>query len=303
MIPPGGSGKLVARTTTSPVQSGRITKTVTVTTDTPGQSTFRLTFTADVQRLISVLPSLRVYLTATEGEGGQQRVLLRRTDGSPLAVSDVSVRGSGIRVSSEEVRNVPPEGRFSPSRRSTETPWGMPSTSQPQPEARAGDVVLEVATTPDITAGRYSGFVTMSTNLSGLPRFELPYTLRVRPAIEVRPGSVHLGYSDTGEVEGAAAIVTLHDADGESFAVTALHVSHPNLLRADLVAGDEPAPQHIIRIGLQGTADDLNGAPLVNGWVAVSTGDPHHPRVEIPVVVSRVQRDGRRSAGARTQRP
>jgi hypothetical protein len=114
---------------------------------------------------------------------------------------------------------------------------------------------------------------------------------------------VHLAFGSAGEADGASAIVTLHHAERRPFQVTGIEVSHPELLEATLVAGGKPAAQQMIRIGLQGTVDDLHDAADLNGRVSVSTGDAQHPSVDIPVVVSRVQRSGQRPVRSMAPRP
>ena len=203
VIPAGGSGTLTANMKTSPVQNGPISKRISVETDAPGARSFRLRFKAEVEAPVLAKPRLRFIITAIEGEAASRRILLHRTDGKVLEVHGAKTGNKALMAKSIAVTKKTREG-------------GM--------EAEPGDVWIELATKPAERPANSNGSVRLSTNHPDLPTLDVPYTLRVRPLIELRPATVRLWFSEASAGRRRSA-VSLTRNGGQKFRITGTEVS------------------------------------------------------------------------------
>ena len=284
VIPAGSSGKLTAKMATKSTQRGRVSKSIAVTTDAPGQTELVLRFTVEVHMPVEASPSLRFIINLVEGQRGSARLLLSRDDGKPLEVERATVDTEGLTVTAQPATDVsvPPktEGKEEPQK-----PWGQSVRRKTPIDAGPGDVWLELRSAPTLGPGTHSGSVHVETNHPEAPEIELQYTVRVRPLIEVRPDVVRLWTTSTAHDAGRSAILTVRHNEEHSFEITGIEVSHPQLFSA--VATPHPAAsQQTVRVSL---ADDLGEDGLkgsVQGWVRIATNDDERPLIEVPVLVA-----------------
>ena len=275
-------------------QSGRVSKSVTVTTDAPGAENLRLRFSVDVRRPIDGRPSLRLILNTIEGTGSSQRILLSRTDGEALAIREARSPVDGVSVT---VRPVEPAATQHPVQaEETPTPWGAPTPPENRTEGKPGDVWLEMETTATLPAGRYSNTLRLATNDPEAPVLDVPFTIRVRPLIDTRPAVVRLWTGPPSTGEGRSVVATLQHTGGRSFKIMSIEVSHPEIITAQAY-GSKAAVQQSVRIGL---VDGLDAAVVgagIEGWLRIATDDVERPLIEIPVLVAPTQALSRRPFG------
>jgi len=272
VIPAGGSGTLTANMKTSPVQNGRISKSISVETDAPGARSLRLRFSAQVEAPILVKPRLRFIITAVEGEAASRRILLHRTDGKALEVKGLETGNAALVAKSTAVTKKTREGGL---------------------EAEPGDIWLDLATNPSERLANSNGSVRLSTNHPDLPTLDVPYTVRVRPLIELRPAAVRLRFSQ-GSGGRRRSTVSLTGNSGRKFRITGAEVSHPELFSAT-INSQGSASRHTMWVGLVDdlTADSVSGP--IQGFVRIRTDDPARPLIELPVEVTVVKSAGRRT--------
>jgi hypothetical protein len=275
---------------TAPTQNGRVSKSVSVSTDAPGVESLRLRFTVDVRMPIVAKPDFRFSLNTIEGHPAMQRLLLSRADGEPLIIRKTAEPLPGLTVTAQAVKEGSDVNR--PGAEPEQTPWGAAEPRKGLAPA-AGDVWVEMVADPSLAAGRYSGEVTLVTDDSAAPEIAIPYTVRVRPLIEARPNVVRLWTALRANDPGRSAIVTLSRYGGRKFTVTSVEVSHPTFFTA-VAYNSQASPQQSIRVGLvEGiSTETLHGS--VEGWIRVTTDDPEMPRFEIPVLVAPNQMLSRR---------
>jgi len=281
VIPAGGSGTLTARVKTVEGQNRRFSKSITVVTDAADARSLILRFTVEAYSPIIVKPSFRINLTTVEGSAGQTRVILHRADGEALTVTEVAAEHPQLLV---RVRPVNGES-VPPGESAGDTNMWEEMAHRRAIKAAPGDVWIELATQEEPAAGNMAGRLRLKTNDPEAPELSVPYMVRVRPLIEIRPAAVRMWLSPVRGTEGRSAIVSLRHNGGGEFAITGVEVSHPEIFVAAANSTGSAARQ-VVRVGLtEGLgADSLAGS--VEGWIAVATDDPTRPRVEIPVVVS-----------------
>jgi hypothetical protein len=255
---------LTARIKTSPVQNGRVSKSITVGTDAADARSLRLRFTVDVYAPIVAKPRLRLTATGLEGEETRARVLLHRADGEPLEISSVETGNSAVR---------PHVDRVTKDERNSGT------------TAEERDLWIEVVSSQDAAPGMLTGTVRAATNHPDVPELLVPFSIRIRSLIEAHPAGVRMWLPQAGGREGRSTIMTLKRNGNLEFTITAIEVSHPEIFTA-AANSTTPAVRQAVRVNL---VDDLSHDTLgatVEGWIVVRTDDPEKPMVEIPVIVS-----------------
>ena len=263
MIPAGGSGKLKAKVKTSTGRSGRQNKSIAVHTSSPAAGSIRLTLGYNVVTPIVASPSYRIYVNGVEGTPETHKLLLHRADGQPLeAKIDKVSAGDGVDVRLETVTT--------------------PEAGQGKVMAQVGDLwlVTEVGEVPGGFV--HSGLVVLSTNHPESPRLDIPMSLRMRPLIDVRPGTVQLWPADGGP-GGTEVYVRLSHSQRVEFEVKAVEVADPKLISAELIS--EGAQKiHSVRVFLPEEFAGVESS--VSTSVRISTSEVGKPVFDLPVTVS-----------------
>ncbi len=89
VIPAGGSGTLKAKIKTTQTQSGRVSKSISVTTDSPQAQRLVLSVTFSAVTAVSVLPRPQINLNGTKGEVRPSILVFHRADGEKLEITGV----------------------------------------------------------------------------------------------------------------------------------------------------------------------------------------------------------------------
>jgi hypothetical protein len=295
VIPAGGSGRLTATVKTVEGQNRRISKSITVVTDVSGARPLVLRFTVEVYSPIVVRPSYRLYLTTLEGDAGRTRVVLHRIDGEALKISEVVAEHPELLV-----RTLPVTSESGPSSddAGTKDLWEEMAARRRPIDAAPGDVWIELSTPATLAPGNINGALRLKTNDPEAPELSLPYMVRVRPMIEVRPAAVRMWLSPEGGMHGRSAIVALRHNQGKEFAITGVTTSHPDIFKAAANSAGSAARQ-IIRVSLIDGLEEETLSGTVEGWIEVTTDNPNRSLVEIPVIVASNRALSRRPVATR----
>jgi len=265
VIPPGGSGKLVAKVKTKATQKGKISKMIRVTTDDPGARSLVLRLEAEIVAAVEVYPRRRVYFGVIEGESSENRVVLRRRDGKPLTVKNAKVRDpSLVTVSWEPVSR---EGQVA----------GYAT--------RPGDVVVTLRNAERIRGSSRSTVVELSTDVPDEPVVELPVSIRVRPRIQVSPPQVHLILPPEGGA-GTVRMVRLTGTSGKPFRILGIDNDRPG----DLVVefdGTRSSTQHTMTLRVTDAAAGKKLDLSLRGALVVRTDEPGASEIKVPFVIQR----------------
>ena len=264
VIPAGGSGKLVAKIKTSMSQHGKLSKSISVATDSAETPSIYLRFTIEVHSPITARPRFGVVVNGVEGEMSSGKVLLHRVDGGELEIEEIEVSNTSLAVVTKMV---------------TEKKKEDDVTAEP------GDVWIEVAADENLAATRERGTITLVTNDPMAPRLVIPYSLRILPVIQAQPDVVRMWPSAARSSQGRLGQISMRrNRDGE-FTITSVEVSNPKVFSASAITNGAAAKQ-TVRVALADdvTRENLEGS--VHGWIRIGTDDPERPSIEIPVVVA-----------------
>ncbi len=272
VIPAGGSGTLRAVIKTSEQQSGVFSKSINVQTDAADARTLVLRLRATIDQPIVAKPRMFLIVTATEGEELRGGLLLHRADGVPLDIYSVS---SGNPLFKPRVEKVEKTKEF-------DGREGLP-----------GDIWLEVVGDATLAAGTTKGTLRLETNHPDVSKLSIPYTMRVRPLITLRPDVVRMWPTSSTETVGRVAVVGLNRNDGIAFSITDIEVSHPDLFTVSAISTKAGQQQQIMVVLAENLAsDDLVGS--VDGRITIRTDDPRKPVIDVPVIVARNRTQSRR---------
>jgi hypothetical protein len=221
----------------------------------------------DVTVAIEMLPSSRIYIQAVAGSGGSQELVLRRSDGKALEVTNpVNQVGVDLDI---ELRAVTAERS-----RSNGT------------ATRPGDVVLEVRVAKDVEPVNHSGVITLQTNNPRTPSLKVPVAIRVRPQLEAQPSEIRL-FGDLGATRGRSSGFRLVNNLGESFTIDHVESSSPKLFTAGAVGdGAVASTMQTVWVRLAEDCDPAKLALPVTGSVTVSLGGDAQKTVSVPVVIT-----------------
>ena len=208
------------------------------------------------------MPTLRFILSAVEGEPADSRILLRRTDGKDLEVDIDGTGNPALRVRSKAVTKPAKEGRL---------------------QAEPGDVWLVLETKPGQRVVNSNGTVKVRTNQPDAPTLEIPYTVRVRPLIELRPATAQLWFGQENAAR-SQAVVTLTCYAGREFTITGIDVSNPELFSARADSQDA-SPRHRLWVNLAEGAKASSANQRIKGFVRIHTDLPGREDFKLPVLV------------------
>jgi hypothetical protein len=261
VIPPGGSGKVVAKVHANNYH-GRVSKSVTVTSNDPSNSSVGLTLTFTVKSPVDVFPAPRVSLNGAQGDVISTTLTLRRDDGQPLELKEPLSSRSDVKVSAEQVK----PGR--------EDPPGSPNA------ARAGDWRVTFTLADTTTLRNETSTLKLLTNHPERPELTLRTYISVRAAVEPIPRSVQL--QGTRGRPSSTQVQFRHGAN------------RPFQLASVKLAGDLPGvtarisssrPLSTQRVEILVHGSNLP-AGVHQGKLVVETGVKELPHLEVPITLS-----------------
>ncbi len=233
-------------------------------TDAPNARAMRLTMTFDVESAIQVFPRPQIYLGTAEGRPISVRLLLRRNDGEPLEIDVKDFDDPSVSVSSGPVGE-----------KDSEIVKGL--------AVKPGDLWLEARLSGEVVESR-TAKLWVHTNHPDLEDFEVPVTIRVRPLIEARPGSVSFLVPARGAPR-RVNMFRLHHHGQKNFTVTSVEPADPSLVTA-LVATKGSATSHTLHVTLDASVGVDGRATTHSTSLVVRTDDPDKPKLRIPVEIT-----------------
>ncbi len=265
VVPPGGTGKIVARVDTKKFE-GRRTKTVTVRTNDPATPQVVLRLTFDARPAVHVLPARYARLQAVEGRPAAHELLLRRDDGAPLEIASISVSGEGVVASVVDPSH--PDAKA-----------GMDDATvrlAPTP----ADRVLRIALAEGAAPGTGRAVVTVRTNVPAQPEIAVPVHVRVRPLLTVSPDVVVLEARPDAPREAFVSIV--HGAR-RPFEIRSVRVEGelPGVT-AEAVTSGGPVQRLRIVAGPSASASESSSTGLT-GEIVIETSLGRVPELRVPV--------------------
>jgi hypothetical protein len=262
-IPPGGQGKVVVTVRTRGIQ-GRRTKSIRLDTNDRQHRHVRLRVTFDSMMPVEVYPHPRAILHGFVGEEVEQTLVVRRRDGERLALDEPELNQQGVAVEIEPVdqENADPPG----------TRYG----------AQPGDWRIRLAYDGSARPLAQAARLRIKTNHPERPVLSIPLTLRIRPALIVRPQRVVLTATarQTGQPR---RVVTLRHGGRAPYRLTGLSVE------GDL-PGVTATRRRDVRAAVQQIDVVLDPKELEpgihRGHLLVQTDVSARPAVEIPIRVT-----------------
>ncbi len=263
VIPAGGSGTLTARIKTTPTQSGPISKSIAVYTDSPEASRLTLSMSFKLVTAVRVFPTPRIRLNGVQGDAKTATLVFRRNDGEKLEITGVESSDELVVVTVKPVEENVEIGRL---------------------KAVPGDVILEASVAPGAGAVTSNGRLRVTTNHPDAEFIDVPFSLRIRPVIEAQPAQVRLILQDGNSAGRTTLFRLVHNLNGE-FTLTEVKPSNPKIFRAQVVDGDAKQQVHAVAVILQDdiTPGSLEGRLLES--LTITTDDPSRPEFVVPVLI------------------
>jgi hypothetical protein len=276
VIPAGGSGTLTAKVKTKATQQGRVSKGVSVRTDSPGAERLTLSVIFTAMPVVSVLPNARLFLNGVQGDEPTSTLVLRRNDGKPLNVTGIETRDAMLEIATTDVTEATTIGRQ---------------------QAVPGDVLLTATVPSDTVATATNGSLTITTDHPDANEIVVPFSVRLRSLIEARPAQLRL-LLEEGNTAGRTTLFRIQHNRNRKFKVTGLEASNPEVFKAQLVDGEFDQQVHSVAVMLLDEVEPGSITARKMETLVISTSDDSQPELRIPVLI-----EPRKSRRARPARP
>lgn len=263
VIPAGSTGKLIAKIKTTAVQSGPISKSISVTTDAVGAERLMLSVKFTAVSAIMVLPRAQVTLSGIEGDEISNTLVIRRSDGEALEITGIDNHDDRILITTKTVEKAMKVGRQ---------------------QAKPGDVLLKIAGAPGLVAVTSNGRFRFATNHPDAANVMVNYAIRLRPVIEVRPSQVRLLLQEGNDPARTMLMRIQHNRQGE-FKITGVTSSKPELFGAQLVGEDVRQQVQTVAVRLEDEVQPGDVASRLLENLVVHTDDKVKPRIEVSVLI------------------
>ena len=263
VIPAGGSGTLTAKVKTKATQQGRVSKGVSVRTDSPGADRLTLSVIFNATPVVSVLPHARLFLSGVQGDEPTTTLVFRRGDGKPLEITGVDTRDVMLKITTTEVTEATTIGRE---------------------KAVPGDVLMTATISPDTVATSTNGTLKITTNHPDAKEIVVPFSVRLRSLIEARPAQLRL-LLEEGNTAGRTTLFRIsHNRNGK-FKITGLEASNPEVFKAQMIDGESSQQVHSVAVML---VDELESGSInarTMETLVITTDDADQPELRIPVLI------------------
>jgi hypothetical protein len=154
-------------------------------------------------------------------------------------------------------------------------------------KVQPGDVILTVTVVSEAartTALDLSGSIKLVTNHPDAEEFEIPYSARLRPLIELRPAQIRLILEKGNPLARATFLRGEHNR-GKAFDITKIKPSNPDLFMA--VRRDAGGQQQVHQLQVM-LVEELVPGTIKNRLIeslVISTDDELIPEISIPVLI------------------
>jgi hypothetical protein len=256
-IAPGASGKVNAVLDTSTF-GGPIAKGITVLTNDPAKPRLELTVKAEVRPHLLADPGFARFLQPQHSDPGvvEQRVWTKSFDG--LEILGVTSPYPFLKVTHKPIADAADRHK---------------DGVGPQHELT---FVLDYSQAP---VGALAEFVVVETNHPQQPEIKIPVSGFIRPLVVVTPAAADFGALVLDE-DGAVGSVILKHYGAKPLEIGAAE----STVAGVEVAVEQVEPGHEFRVRVQ-LPGDMPKGPFA-GTISLSTNNPRHPTVEIPLTGS-----------------
>ena len=279
-IPPGGTGKVVARIRTRGIRGAR-RKTVTIETNDPDRPAVVLTIAFVSRPAVAVLPRDSLLLSTRIGRPGEAALVLRREDGEPLTVRGVASNLPALHVEAERVLEA----------------QEADGESGPAPIAtREGDWLLRVSLEAMSQPLDERAVLRIETDHPDAPTLAIPARVRVIGPIRYHPSRVSMQAGP--DPEPTVSRVSLRHEGRREFRVLGATLEGELPGVTAVVVDQGPAPVQTIEL----SADPRKASPgRFAGHVLATTDLKRAKKIRVPVTLRVVPGAGDGAqAGARS---
>jgi len=252
-IPVGGSGKVVAEVDTTGF-NGAISKAVLVFSNDPATPQINLVIKAEVRAFVEVLPRpLVIFQGVLQGEAATQKLTLASADGSDFEILSATPSGGPYKISYAQL---PAEERDADHKGSQ---WG-----------------LTVTVPADAPEGMLNHKIVVKTNAPKAPEVTINVTGAVRPVVQVIPAEINFG-TVAGDALIGRNVMINNNRQGTELKLSDVSVDNPNFTTELLPL--QPGQRFQVAVTMKA------GAPkgAQNGTLKITTSDPAHKLLEIPI--------------------
>ncbi|MBN1350597.1 hypothetical protein JXJ21_14365 [candidate division KSB1 bacterium] len=252
VIPPGQTGKIIAKLSTKNYQ-GKISKSIVVHSNDPQSPKTRLNISCAVSG-VNIHPYSRIYFNVREGAQQVKELVLQTIGEEKLTVSAESSNPL-IAVDVLPLNQPKPNEQF-------------------QYWQQAKILVTLPSTYPP---GRVTEAVTVKTNSPNDPEIRIPLSGKVFGALTISPERVVMQSDANGTIPPAT--ITLEKKDENDFTITKV-IASPDDLKAELKTGIKGS-QYSVILNWQKSA----ARGVIQGKITVHSNDFFQPVINIPVSI------------------
>lgn len=237
---------------------------MSVTTNDPAKPAFSLTLSFNLIQVVEVLPAPYFNLGAVQGAPAEATLVIRRPDGKPLMLKEVTTPQAMLKVSYEKV---------------TEKNADPPNPNNPQ-AAKPGDWRVTVRVPDTSQVMNQSGMVKVLTDHPEKPEININVTVGIRPVVDAYPQMVQVQLQAGGS-PGIARVDLRHNGR-QPFKVTAVRVEGNVPGVSTRILNEAPSAVQPVEITV-GSKDQKEG--IYRGKLVLSTDQPAVPEKTVDLVV------------------
>lgn len=245
-IPPGGEGNIDVTFKTGSSRGGKLEKTITVTTNDPGQQTIRLKVSAEVKVVLDTNPSRLSFGQIKKGGEAVRYAALTGSDKDSVKITSVESNNQYLKVDTNLK--------------------GFESDKQKQ---------IRVSLRPGMKIGRFNERVILHTDHKERKDLTLYVMGEIVGNIVVTPNFLHFGMFEHGK--SIERIITVRAAADNTFKVLEIKSTVP-----DVVTGLEtvrPGKEYRIRATLK----ESFAGDILRGQLLIKTNDKDQGMIEVNV--------------------
>lgn len=264
VTPPGQEGRISVTLNTLKFNKP-ITKSVTITTNDPGNKRIMLTIKAAVRSPVDIRPGDRADFRVYHGEGGQKLLGLLLREDSDAEV--VAIRSDNDLFSVDW------------------GPWTPPDTLTEEEREVFGDAAgrpyrLEIGLSKEAGVGYHSGRITIHLDGTKQKELQIKALARVKGRIQFSPQWLYFGSVNAGEYQQVERLLELRSHGDVPFSVTGV-VYEGLPLTWEVRPLESGCGADILFLW-----DGSEPAGIHKGRVVVKTDNPAQPELEVPFSIN-----------------
>jgi hypothetical protein len=257
-IPPGGEGKIDVTVRTS-TKGGKISKTITVTTNDPEHKETKLTLSTDVHVTLAVEPYLINFGRLKKGEAPVRYVSLVGDDKDKTKILSVEAKNKDITVETN--------------------PAGYENDK---------DKKIKIALAPTIKAGQFRDVITITTDNQAFKTITINIFGEIVGDILVTPRSFSFGFFQKSNAP--EKIVSLKANPPATFKILKTESNSPDVTVETVTVAEGKEYQVKARV------NQIFDKDYLRGNILITTDNKEQPRIEV-MFFGRLQKPGQNLPG------